>query len=280
MDRLLLVDGSNLLFQMFFGMPARIINSKGKAIQGTLGFVGALLKMIRMVRPSHIAVLFDGEHENPRAALDESYKANRAEDERLAEESPFSQLEDVYRALSYLGLRHAETVNCETDDWMAGYARCLGDHTEIVIASMDSDFFQLITPNVRVLRYRGKNSVLCDEDYIREKLGVDPARYADFKALTGDASDNIRGVPGVGPKTAARLLERFGSLEEIIENVDEVEKPSVRRALAENRDRLRLNDKLIRLEGVRELPFSWDALQWADTGETTVQVLRAIGLYD
>ena len=279
MDRLLLVDGSNLLFQMFFGMPARIVNSEGKAIQGTLGFVGALLKMIRMVKPHYAAVFFDGEHENPRTVLDEAYKANRAEDERLEVDSPFSQLPDICRALSYMGLKHAETVDCETDDWMAGYTRRFSGETEIVIASMDSDFFQLIAPHVRVLRYRGKNSVLCDECHIREKLGIEPRQYADFKALTGDTADNIPGVPGVGPKTAARLLGEFGTLEGILANVEGIAKLSVRRSIAENIDRLRLNDRLIRLEGAKVLPFSLEELRWTDTGETTVQILRAIGVY-
>ena len=76
MDRILLVDGSNLLFQMFYGMPSRIVNRHGKAIHGTLGFVGALLKMIRMICPTHVAAFFDGEHENPRTAIDGIYKAN------------------------------------------------------------------------------------------------------------------------------------------------------------------------------------------------------------
>ena len=90
-SKLLIVDGSNLLFQMFFGMPSRIINKDGKAIQGTLGFVGALLKIIRMTAPTHAAVLFDGERENERKELDEDYKANR-EDYSLVseEENPFS----------------------------------------------------------------------------------------------------------------------------------------------------------------------------------------------
>ena len=85
MDRLLIVDGSNLLFQMFFGMPARIVNEQGKAIQGTLGFVGALLKIIRMSNPTHIVALFDGEHENSRTALDADYKANRADYSKVLE---------------------------------------------------------------------------------------------------------------------------------------------------------------------------------------------------
>lgn len=99
MPRFLIVDGSNLLFQMFFGMPARIVNSQGKAIQGTLGFAGALLKIIRRVSPTHIVVIFDGEHENARSVLDPGYKANRPDySEAAEEENPFSQLNDVYAA--------------------------------------------------------------------------------------------------------------------------------------------------------------------------------------
>ena len=95
MNRLLIVDGHNLLFQMFFGMPARIVNEQGKAIQGTLGFVGALLKIIRMVEPTHITVLFDGEHDNGRSSLNPDYKANRIDYSEISEEeNPFSQLND------------------------------------------------------------------------------------------------------------------------------------------------------------------------------------------
>ncbi len=149
MNRILIIDGSNLLFQMFFGMPSRIVNEQGKAIQGTFGFVGALLKIIRKTEPTHIAVLFDGEHENVRAALDSDYKANRIDyGETPEENNPFSQLSDVYAALDYLGIKHTETVDCETDDWIAGYAFTYGQENEIVISSFDSDFFQLITDNV------------------------------------------------------------------------------------------------------------------------------------
>ena len=91
MDKLLLVDGSNLLFQMFFGMPARIVNKSGRAIHGTMGFIGAFLKIIRMTKPTHIAVLFDGEHENARVELNADYKANRIDyNEVPEEENPFS----------------------------------------------------------------------------------------------------------------------------------------------------------------------------------------------
>ncbi|MDE7248723.1 MAG: flap endonuclease, partial [Lachnospiraceae bacterium] len=106
MNRFLIVDGSNLLFQMFFGMPARIVNDQGKAIFGTLGFVGALLKIIRKVEPTHIVVLFDGEHENERSGLDPDYKANRIDYSEVPEEdNPFSQIDDVYAALDFMGIK-------------------------------------------------------------------------------------------------------------------------------------------------------------------------------
>ena len=141
-NRILLVDGSNLLFQMFFGMPGRIVNREGVGIWGVMGFVGALLKMIRWIKPSHAAVLFDGEHENGRAAIDGTYKANRADyGDVPEEENPFSQLGYIKDALRYLGIAQAETADCEADDWIAGYARRYGGENEVVIASLDSDFF-------------------------------------------------------------------------------------------------------------------------------------------
>ena len=279
MGKLLLVDGSNLLFQMFYGMPARILNGEGKPIQGTLGFVGALLKIIRKVDPTHVAVLFDGECHNDRTDIDENYKANREDFSQIPEEdTPFSQMPDVYRALDYMGIFHRETTVCEVDDWMAAYCRAYGKNTQIVIASQDSDFFQLITENVTVLRYRGDNSVVCDVRYIQEKLGIAPERYADFKSLTGDTADNIKGADKVGPKTAAWLLREFGDLEQVIARAQEISKPSIRTSILKNAQRLRTNYKLICLTGEAEIPFELEKLAYRYDGITTTQVLTAIGV--
>lgn len=279
MEHILIVDGSNLLFQMFYGMPARITNSEGKPIQGTLGFVGALLKIIRRVQPTHIAVCFDGECENPRTQLDESYKANRPDFSQVPEEdTPFSQLPDIYAALDYLGIPHRETTVCEADDWIAGFAARYGGDHRVTVVSQDSDFFQLITGQVHILRYRGDNTVICDPAYIKEKLGIEPARYADYKSLTGDTADNIKGADKIGPKTAAALLTQFGSLEAILAGTDQVSRPAVRESLERNAPRLKRNQMLIRLCGARELPFSLEEMVYRDRGLTTGQVLRAIGL--
>ena len=278
MEKLLIVDGSNLLFQMFYGMPARIVNSQGRPIQGTLGFVGALLKIIRMVGPTHVAVVFDGECQNPRRELDGEYKANREDFSLLPEaETPFSQLPDIFAALDYLDIRYAETVDCEADDWMAGFAYTYGDR-EVVIASQDSDLFQLITEKVHILRYRGKKTVLCDPAYIREKLGIEPGQYADFKALVGDASDNIRGVEKVGPKTAAALLAQFGDLESILAGTEKIGKLSIRASIQKNAARARLNYLLVKLRGGANLPFALQEIIWQDRGLTTTRILTDAGI--
>ncbi len=280
MSKLLLVDGSNLLFQMFYGMPSRIVGKNGFPIHGVIGFVGALLKIIRRVSPTHVAVLFDGEHENGRAELDADYKANRPNFcEMPDEETPFSQLPYIYAALDSLNISHAETETCETDDWVAAYVQSY-EETEVVISSFDSDFFQLISGHVSVLRYRGDNTVICTPAYLIEKFGVLPCQYADFKSLVGDTADNIRGADKIGPKTAAALLATFGDLEAIIEHANDIQKPSVRDSVIRNTERLRVNQRLITLTGNSglPLPFSLEELAWHGEGMTTGEVLQIIGL--
>lgn len=277
MDKLLVVDGSNLLFQMFYGMPAKIVDVRGKAIHGTLGFVGALLKIIRRIGPTHVVVVFDGECANPRREMDTDYKGNRPDYAQMEEEdTPFSQLPDIYTALDYLGICHRETTDCEADDWMASYARQYGGEMDIIISSQDSDLFQLITDRVHILRYRGENTVLCDPAYLQEKLGISPAQYAAYKSLTGDASDNIKGVDKVGPKTAAALMNQFGDLETLLSRGSEIAKPSVRASVLQSGERIRKNYALIRLEGDREVPFGLEELEFQDSGLSTRQVMAFV----
>lgn len=279
MKKLLIVDGMNLHFQMFFGMPSRIINKDGKAIQGVLGFIGALIKIIKITNPTHIVVLFDGEHENDRAALLPEYKSNRIDYGALPEdENPFTQLQDVYDALSYMKIKYAEVAELETDDVIASYVHTLQNDCEIVISSFDSDFFQLINNKVNVLRYRGEKTTICDITYIKEKFDITPRKYADFKSLTGDNSDNIKGAPKVGSKTAAALINQFGNLESIINNADKIAKSSIRESIIKNVVRLRNNYKLIKLENVAIMPFKFSELEYNYNGITTTEVLTGTGL--
>lgn len=277
--RLLLVDGSGLLFQMFYGMPARIVNGEGKAYGGTLGFIGALRRILQMVQPTHAAVFFDGEHENPRTGLDAGYKANRPDFSAIpGEDTPFSQLPDVYAALDFLGIRHAETTDCEADDLIAAYCAQCGADVQVVIASQDHDFFQLLSARVTQLRYRGKATQLCTPAYVRGKFGIEPEQYAHFRALTGDTTDNIRGAEKIGPKTAAALLQTFGTLEGILSGAPQIQKPSVRESILRNAEQLKRNYALIRLGAYVALPFPLETLVYTPRSCTTKDVLRGIGL--
>ena len=277
MGKLMVVDGSNLLFQMYYGMPGRITGRNGRPVQGTLGFLGALLKSIRMTEATHVAVLFDGECDNVRRELDGDYKANRPDYSEMPEEdTPFSQLPDIYRALDHLEICHRETTDCEADDWIAGYAMRYGKEMDMVILSQDSDFFQLITDRVRVLRYRGKQSAILGPEEIYAKLGVWPNNYAAYKSLTGDQADNIRGVEKIGPKTAAALMTQFGCLESMLQNTDRIIKPSIRETVIRNAQRIRTNHFLIKLVGTEELPFSVEELEFRDPGGSSVQVLKEL----
>ena len=279
MERLLIVDGHNLLFQMFYGMPARITGAEGKPIQGTLGFVGALIKIIKMVEPTHMVVLFDSEHDNERSQLLPEYKANRIDYSQIPEdETPFSQLEDVYRALDYMGICHTEIMDGEVDDTVSAYAYAYRRHMEIVISSFDSDYFQLIDENVSVLRYRGKHTQVCGKAYIRDKFGIEPHQYADWKCLTGDSADNIKGVSMVGPKTASGLLRQFGSLEQILARTAEIQRPCIRASVEASLQQLKRNQKLICLTGQSRIPFEPGLLCYRYNGVQTREVLRCIHL--
>ena len=278
MYRLLIVDGHNLLFQMFFGMPSKIIGAKGQAIQGVIGFVGAINRLMDTYHPTHLCVMFDGERENPRKDILEEYKANRIDySEVPEEENPFSQLPLVYEALDYMGISHTETTVCETDDVIAAYSVKYGGEFEVLISSFDSDYFQLINDKVKVIRYRGKCSVLCDENYIKEKYGIPPSLYLDFKCLVGDTSDNIPGIRGIGPKTAAKLVNTFGGLDSIIERSEEIESEKIRLAIEDGVDILKRNMALISLDGNADLPFALDEMKFTNPHIRTMDVIRGIG---
>ena len=277
MSKLLIIDGHNLLFQMFFGMPSRITNKDGKAIHGTVGFIGAMLKLIRMTSPSHLIVLFDGEHQNNRAEINASYKANRTDYSTVSlDNSPFSQLEDIYKALDFIKIKHKEVLDYEADDCIASYAINYGKNMEIIISSFDSDFFQLINDKVSVIRYRGENTKIYTSISIYDKFGIIPEHYVDFKSLVGDSADNIRGAEKIGTKTAAELIKQFGSLAEIIKRTDEIVKPSIKASLQKDYERLLQNYSLIKLEAMAELPFKLEDLSYTYNGITTNEILKAI----
>lgn len=279
-NRLLIIDGHNLLFQMFFGLPTKITGKDNKPINAVLGFVGGTIKLINMLNPTHIIAIFDGEHENERTEILPEYKANRTDYSLIEneEDNPFSQLDNIYSALQFMGIKYYETVGYEADDLISSYVSLCKNDYEIYISSFDSDFFQLIDENVFTVRYRGKSSVICDRNYIKDKFGISPEQYADFKSLTGDTADNIKGASQVGPKTASSLLNEFQTLENVLENAENITKPSVRNSILQSKELLRNNYKLIKLGNNAEISLSPEKLAFAECQLKTMDILFGIGI--
>lgn len=249
MKKILLVDGHNLLFKMFYGMPSRIIGKKGSSIQAVIGFVGALLRIIRMFSPSNVIVIFDSEAGSDRATLNSDYKANRVDYTDVEDEfNPYSQLDDIVRALDQMSILNFESRDgLEADDVIASYCLNAEATSEVIIMSTDTDFIQLINDNTSLLKYSGKNSRLIRTEDIIEQFDISPSYFADYKALVGDRSDNLKGVPKIGKKTASKLINQYGSINEILENIEDISPEHIRISLFRNSENLLKEYSLIQL---------------------------------
>ena len=268
MNRLLIIDGHNLHFQIFFGIRSKQKKRPGYPVKFGESFTGSLKRIIRVASPTHVVVVFDGEHENPRRALFPAYKANRPDYDLLPdEENPYLQLPAAFEALEKLGVKYIETTRLEADDLIALCAERFKSAAQVIVCSHDHDFYQLICPQVKIMNYSGKQGTYYGEAAFRDEFHISPRRFADYKALTGDKSDNIPGVRGVGSITAARLLNRFGGVEDIIAHTGEVRQKKLRRCLVEGVDRMRLNYKLVKLGGEQygevELPWKLSELEFS-----------------
>jgi len=283
MNTLIIIDGHNLLFRMFYGMPDRIIGADGKPVHAAVGFIGAVCNIINDLHPSHMVVLFDSEECGDRRSLSPEYKANRPDYSAMSEEEcPFTQLPYIYKALDEMGIAYSEVHGWEADDVIASYALTYTGEPDIMlgIVSTDKDYYQLISENVWVVQYSSRAIGYVSPDLLYAKYGIPPSLFADFKCLIGDKSDNIPGAAGIGPKYAAELLRQFGSLDEIIARRSEITRPSHRKSIEEAKDRLLLNRELILLKKEAPLPFaSFDELaltklRWASASK----VLRNAGV--
>jgi len=206
MKKLLLVDGHNLLFKMFFGMPFPFYNDNNVNITGTVGFVGTVVKMIKYLKVDECLVVFDGEGSR-NIRDDEDYKANRQTDYGTLsdEENPFTQLKFIKAVLDYLNIKWIETEGIESDDYIAIISKKYDG--EVFISSTDTDFYQLVNDRVKIIKFRGKNKVFVDEKFIYENYSIQPSDFALYKAIIGDSADNIKGICKVGPKTAVKVID-------------------------------------------------------------------------
>jgi DNA polymerase-1 len=249
--RLFLLDGHSLAYRAFFALPPSLATSTGQITNAVYGFTSMLIKLLTEERPDLIAVVFDKGPPTVRLEKDADYKAGRPD--TPGEFRP--QLGLIEEVLDVLRVPVIHQEGHEADDAIGTLAiRAAERGLEAVIVTADRDFFQLVRPGIRVMfNRRGISDIaLFDEAAVQERYGVPPEKYLDYVALKGDSSDNIPGVPGVGEKTAAKLVQDWGSVESVVEHADEL-KGRLAGAIGERADRLALNKELARIETSLEL---------------------------
>jgi len=260
---LYLVDGSGYMFRAFHAIPP-LNNSRGLPTNATYGFLRMVLKLLKDARPTHIAMVFDPPGKTFRDDLFESYKANRTEmPSDLGVQIPY-----IHRAVEALRMRQLTIEGFEADDVIGTLAvRAAREKFDCVIVTGDKDFKQLVGPHITLLDTMTDKRVGVRE--VREQFGVDPSAVIDIMALMGDSIDNVKGLPGVGPKTASALIQHFGSIEGLFAGLDKLEQTGIRGAaklrplIAEHRGGVELARKLVSIETAVPLEIGIDDLRWS-----------------
>ncbi len=253
--KLLALDGNSLTYRAFFALPTDMATASAQVTNAVYGFTSMLTTLMKDQRPDGVVVVFDRKEPTFRHEAAPEYKAQREKQPDIL----YQQLEIVRELLDALGVATLDYQGFEGDDLIATIVdRCERDGNDVVIVTGDRDSYQLVhDPHVRVLyNKRGVSDyALYDEKGIFERTGVAPAQYVDYAALRGDPSDNLDGLPGVGEKTAAKLLNQYGSLQAIIAAAGE-QTPKLKAAIVEHADRVVRNSELMRLR--RDVPIEID----------------------
>jgi DNA polymerase-1 len=250
-----LVDGSGYIFRAFFAIKTPMTRPDGTPVGAVFGFCSMLWKLLQDQDCDHIAVIFDAGRRSFRNDIYPEYKAHRPE----APPELVPQFALVREATRAFAVPAIEVAGFEADDLIATYARRAREAgAEVTIVSSDKDLMQLIRPGVRM--YDPLKSKPIGEDEVREKFGVGPDRVVDVQALAGDSTDNVPGVPGIGVKTAAELVNAFGDLDALLARAGEIRQPKRRETLLANADKARISRELVRLKDDCELPEELDAL--------------------
>jgi DNA polymerase-1 len=252
--KLVLIDGHALAYRAYFALPSSMATSRGELTNAVFGFASMLLNVLRDEQPDYLAVTWDVGRTFRHDDYAE-YKANRAE----MPDDLHMQFQRIDQLLETMDIPAYSAEGFEADDVLAALADQAGDQgVDTLIVTGDTDTFQLVGPHVRVMAPRRSfgDTVIYDEEGIRQRYGLAPEQLIDYKALTGDTSDNVPGVRGVGKKTATRLLKQYGSVEAIYEHLDEVSSTRFRNALEQGRDEAFLSKHLVTI--VHDVPVTLD----------------------
>ncbi|MDA9974249.1 DNA polymerase I [Candidatus Pelagibacter sp.] len=248
-DHFYLIDGSGYIFRAYYALPPLTRKSDGLPVGAVSGFCSMLFKLLEdsksnenLQKPTHFAVIFDAARKTFRNEIYSDYKANRSE----APDDLAPQFEYIRKSVVAFNLPSVDLPNYEADDLIATYAeQIIAKGAKVTIVSSDKDLMQLYRKDVRIFDPM-KNKFITSEDIIT-KFGVGPEKVIDVQSLAGDSSDNVPGVPGIGVKTAAELINKYGTLEKLLDNALEIKQNKRRETLIENKDKAIISKKLVTL---------------------------------
>jgi len=248
-DHFYLIDGSGYIFRAYYALPPLTRKSDGLPVGAVSGFCSMLFKLLEdskssenLQKPTHFAVIFDAARKTFRNEIYSDYKANRSE----APDDLAPQFEYIRKSVAAFNLPSVDLLNYEADDLIATYAeKILAKGAKVTIVSSDKDLMQLYKKDVRLFDPM-KNKFITPDDIVT-KFGVGPEKVIDVQSLAGDSSDNVPGVPGIGVKTAAELINKYGTLEKLLDNANEIKQNKRRETLIENKDKAIISKKLVTL---------------------------------
>jgi DNA polymerase-1 len=269
---LLLIDGHSLAFRAFFALPDSIATDKGLPTNALYGLAAMMMKMLGEERPGRVVVAWDAPGPTFRHEIDPEYKGTRAQTPDL-----FREQSAYFRPLmEAFGFVNVELPGYEADDIIGTLARRAADSGErVIILTGDRDAFQLVDDRISVMATgRGvTDTTLYTPDAVRERYGIGPELMVDFRGMVGDPSDNLKGVPGIGEKGAATLLQKYGSLDEILAHASE-QTPKRREALTEHADTARQTREMARIDLDAPVPLELDSVPPLDFGPERMAALR------
>jgi DNA polymerase-1 len=248
-DHFYLIDGSGYIFRAYYALQPLTRKSDGLPVGAVSGFCSMLFKLLEdsksnenLQKPTHFAVIFDAARKTFRNEIYSDYKANRSE----APDDLAPQFEYIRKSVVAFNLPSVDLPNYEADDLIATYVeQILAKGAKVTIVSSDKDLMQLYRKDVRIFDPM-KNKFITPEDIVT-KFGVGPEKVIDVQSLAGDSSDNVPGVPGIGVKTAAELINKYGTLEKLLDNAQEIKQNKRRETLIENKDKAIISKKLVTL---------------------------------
>ena len=268
-----LIDGSGFIFRAYYGIKADMISPDGTLVNAVFGFTRMLMKLIDDTDADHIAVVFDRARKTFRSDIFPEYKANRA----APPEDLIPQFELVREATNALNVAAIDMEGYEADDLIATYTRqAIELNAKVTIVSSDKDLMQLVGPGVTM--YDAMKNKVIGPDEVLEKFGVTPDRVIDVQSLAGDSSDNVPGVSGIGIKTAAELINKYGDLETLLEHSHEIKQPKRREKLIDEAEFARISRKLVTLKD--DVPIKRAISEFAVRkvhGETLINFLSKHG---